>query len=156
MRHGPSLNCHFCHFRTLAGSRREGLEQGFGLHPDHCQGAKDAWHFFWHSPLAIPVGYDGRMGRSFISAAVVKVYDAGGNLIAEDIVPAESYGRSGSLPLNSHDVRAARGIRFISFRLFDQSGNRTEQRTASYDLDGQEIAGLHRMPDGIIIENPYI
>ena len=96
------------------------------------------------------------MGRQFTNAAVVKAYDAGGRLVAEDIVPTESYAKSGSLVLNSAETRAARGIRFISFRLFDESGSRVEQRGMSYDLQGHEVPGLHRMPDGTIIENPYL
>jgi hypothetical protein len=71
-------------------------------------------------------------------------------------IPAASNANFDSLLLNSKDARAAGGIRFISLRLFDEFGNRAEQRTTSYDLEGNEVAGLHRMPDGTIIENPRI
>ncbi|MBI2824212.1 MAG: hypothetical protein HYX69_05960 [Planctomycetia bacterium] len=81
------------------------------------------------------------MGRPFANTVVAKAYDADGNLLAEDLVPAESYAKLGSLLLNSDKVRAARGIRFISFRRFDESGNRVEQRTISYDLHGQLAGG---------------
>lgn len=104
---------------------------------------------------ALPDSYDEDMGRHFENAAVVKAYDAAGKLIDEDIVPTESYAKSGSLLLNSSEFRAAHGIRFISFRLFDESGNRVERRTMWFDLQGNEVPGLHRSSDGTIIENPW-
>lgn len=96
------------------------------------------------------------MGRPFKSAAVVIAYDASGNQVDEDIVPAETYSEIGSRLLNSAETRVALGIRFISFRLFDEAGVRVEIQSLSYDLQGNQVAGLYRMPDGSIIENPYI
>lgn len=94
------------------------------------------------------------MGRDFRYAAVVKAYDAGGAFLMEDIVPLESFRISGSYLLNSTEFRSARGIRFISFRVFDEDGNRAEQQSFCYNLQGEEVSGLHRRPDGTIIEDP--
>ena len=93
------------------------------------------------------------MGRSFESVAVVKAYDAQGEFVCEDIVPVDNFASSGSLLLNAAEARAARGIRFISFRLFDEAGNRTQARTMNYDVSGKEIPANYRRPDGTIIED---
>lgn len=94
------------------------------------------------------------MGRDFQSVAVVKAYDAQGKFVCEDIVPVDSFARSGSLLLDVAEVRAARGIRFISCRLFDDVGRRVAIRTLNYDLAGHETAANYRRPDGTIIEEP--
>lgn len=93
------------------------------------------------------------MGRSFKSVAVVKAYDAQGQFVCEDIVPSGSFAQSGSLLLNVASVRAARGIRFISCRLFDEAGNRVDAPSTHYDLAGNETRGNYRRPDGTIIDN---
>jgi hypothetical protein len=93
------------------------------------------------------------MGRSFKPVAVVKAYDAHGSFVCEDIIPLENFANASSLILNLSEVRAARGIRFISVRRFDESGNRMEAKTFNYDLRGNEIRANHRRPDGTIIEN---
>ncbi len=92
------------------------------------------------------------MGRPHRNVAVVCAFDAASQAVAEDIVPLSSYRAIGSILLNSPHVRQAKGIRFISVRVFDESGRRIEDSRKSYALDGREIPGFHRMPDGTIIE----
>lgn len=94
------------------------------------------------------------MGREFRNAAVVKAYDAAGAFVAEDIVPWASFAISGSILLNVAEYRAALGIRFISFRRFDDTGRRIEHESKCYDLNGREVPGFFKRPDGTIIENP--
>ncbi len=94
------------------------------------------------------------MGRPFKNVAVIKAYDAKSQFVCEDIVPMASFDNAGSILLNVADVRAARGIRFISFRLFDASGNRIQFQSMSYDLKGEQVRHNYRMPDGTIIEDP--
>jgi hypothetical protein len=92
------------------------------------------------------------MARDHRNVAVVIGFGAESQQIAEDIMPLPSYRLSGSILLNVADVRRAKGIRFISVRLFDDVGKRIEQFGKSYALDGREVEALHRMPDGSIIE----
>jgi hypothetical protein len=92
------------------------------------------------------------MGRNHQNVAVVIGCDADGRQIAEDIIPVPSYRLSGSILLNSPDVRRVKGVRFISVRVFDEEGNRVENFGKSYALNGREVEALHRRPDGSIIE----
>ena len=92
------------------------------------------------------------MGRNHRNVAVVIGFDAAGVKVAEDIIPVPSYRVSGSILLNSNDVRRVRGIRFISARVFNDDGIRIGDFCRSYGLDGQEVRALHRRPDGSIIE----
>jgi hypothetical protein len=94
------------------------------------------------------------MGRDFRNVAVVKAYDAQGVFVIEDIVPSASFDVSGSILLNVAEFRAARGIRFISFRRFNDAGVPIERASTWYDLHGSRVPGLHRRPDGTIIETP--
>ena len=93
------------------------------------------------------------MGRPFRECAVVKAYDGNGEFLEEDIVPLASFRVSGSLLLNSATVRAARGIRFISFRIFDESGQRTHYEPMTFNRRGEQ-APIYRRPDRSIIEDP--
>ena len=93
------------------------------------------------------------MGRTFRDVAVVKAYDVEGSFVTEDIVPVASFHTSGSILLNCAQTRATKGVRFISFRVFDEQGNRTDDDRVSYDSRGTQVEGLHRRPDGSIIED---
>ena len=93
------------------------------------------------------------MGRPFRECAVVKAYDGNGEFLEEDIVPLASFRVSGSLLLNSPTVRAARGIRFISLRTFDENGQRTDNETFTFNRRG-ERAPIYRRPDRSTIEDP--
>jgi hypothetical protein len=95
------------------------------------------------------------MGRPHREVAVICGFNSESERVVEDIVPLPSYRHAGSLLLNSEHVRQLQGIRFISVRIFDENGDRIEKFRKSYARDGREIPGLHRMPDGTIIEgNP--
>ena len=93
------------------------------------------------------------MGRAFKGVAVVKAYSGDGRFICEDIVPLASFDHSGSLIMNVAQVRAARGIRFISLRRFDDEGRVAASMSRHYDLAGNETGGNYQRPDGSIIEN---
>ncbi|HLJ11544.1 MAG TPA: hypothetical protein VKU82_10155 [Planctomycetaceae bacterium] len=92
------------------------------------------------------------MGRSHREVAVICGFDATSEQVAEDIVPLGSYRNAGSILLNSEQVRQHQGIRFVSVRVFDENGSRTEDFRKFYASDGREISGFDRMPDGTIIE----
>jgi hypothetical protein len=96
------------------------------------------------------------MGRPRRDVAIVCAFNAQSEQVAEDIMPLASYSNAGSILLNSEHVREAKGIRFISVRLFDASGDRIEAFMKSYASDGRAIPGFHRMPDGTIIERENI
>ena len=93
------------------------------------------------------------MARDHRNVAVVNGFDADGNQVAEDVVPVTSYRVSGSILLNSPDVRRVKGIRFMSIRVFDENGNRIENFRKWYALSGLEAKPSHRRPDGSIIES---
>jgi hypothetical protein len=95
------------------------------------------------------------MGRAHREVAVVCGFNSNAEQVAEDVVPLASYRHTGSLLLNSEQVRQHQGIRFIAVRVFDENGDCIENFRKSYARDGREIPGLHRMPDDTIIEgNP--
>jgi hypothetical protein len=93
------------------------------------------------------------MGRDFHSVAVVKGYAADGSFVTEDIVSLADFRASESRLLSSAQVRKKSGIRFISLRLFDESGARTEAKSLYYSLEGEPVEGLIRRVDGSIIED---
>jgi hypothetical protein len=92
------------------------------------------------------------MARPHVEVAVVCAFDANSEQVAEDVVPLSSYRNAGSLLINSEHVRQHQGIRFISVRVYDEDGRRIEDFRKSYGQDGRENSGIHRMPDGAIIE----
>ena len=92
------------------------------------------------------------MARDHRNVAVVIAFDTDGHGVAEDNIPVASYRVSGTILLNSPDVRRAKGIRFISTRLFNEEGHRIEVFGRSYASDGHEVEALHRRPDNSIIE----
>lgn len=93
------------------------------------------------------------MGRDFRNVAVVKGYLADGCFVTEDVLPLASFHSNDSRLLSSAQVRQQNGIRFISLRLFDESGAKTEAKSLNYNLKGEPIEGLIRRPDGSIIED---
>jgi hypothetical protein len=93
------------------------------------------------------------MGRDHRNVAVVIGFDAAEIMIKEDIIPLDSYRISGSILLNVPVYRRTQQVRFIAVRLFDDAGKRIEIFGKCYGLDGHEVSGLHRRPDGSIIEH---
>jgi hypothetical protein len=93
------------------------------------------------------------MGRDFHDVAVVKGYAADGSFVTEDIVSLADFRATGTRLLTSAQIRRQSGVRFISLRLFDESGARTKANAFCYDLEGQPVEGLIRRADGSIIEN---
>jgi hypothetical protein len=95
------------------------------------------------------------MGRPHRNVVAVVAHDEAGHKIGEDIVPRPSFAVSGSLLLNSAAVRARDGIRMISVRVFDELGVRVDSKMRYFGPDGAPVEGLHRRPDGTIIDTPF-
>jgi hypothetical protein len=93
------------------------------------------------------------MGREFQNVAVIKGYSADGSFVIEDVLPLTAFNANGSHLLISTQVRQENGIRFVSVRLFDESGVRIETKSLYYNLKGEPVEKLIRRPDGSIIED---
>ncbi len=94
------------------------------------------------------------MGRPHKAVTVVIAMDAHGKTLSEDIVPNSNFIVSGSLMLNVADARRTKGVRMISVRSFNDSGQKTTQELRYYGQDGRQVEPFHRRPDGSIIEVP--
>lgn len=93
------------------------------------------------------------MGRDFRDVAVIKAYSANSQFVDEEVIPLSRFDDAASVLLNSAPVRQDMGIRFISVRLFDVSGNVISSESFSFHLDGGPAHALHRRKDGTIIED---
>jgi hypothetical protein len=93
------------------------------------------------------------MGRPHQNVAVVTLYNASLKVLGEEIIPLANFRSTGSIYVNSPHVRRAKGIRYISLRLFEsEPGIPVGRSTHCYALDGREVPTLHTRPDGSIIE----